>query len=120
MVDLDDIQRIAKIEYGDIVECAERIGHKLRILLKEGSFIDVYLTEELKNKFGFHWERRVINGELFRYDNYPDPEWKKTRSFPYHFHNGSQEKVEASPFSVELPQGFRDFMNFVRKRILGD
>ncbi len=118
MVTLNNIQQIAEIEYSDIVECAERISQKLRILLKEGSFVDIYLTEELKNKFGFHWERRQINGRLYRYDNYPDPEWKNVSSFPFHFHNGSQGRVEASPFSSEILRGFRDFMDFIRKRIL--
>jgi len=96
MVDFGDLQRIAEIEFGDIVECTERIPHKFRILLKEGSFIDVYLTDELENKFGFHWERRAINGQLFRYDNYPDPEWKRVSSFPYHFHNGSLEVQQST------------------------
>ncbi|WP_423225699.1 hypothetical protein [Candidatus Amarolinea aalborgensis] len=37
-------------------------------------------------------------------------------TYPRHFHNGSQNDVEAAPFSADLLIGFRQFMDFVRTR----
>ena len=36
-----------------------------------------------------------------------------------HFHNGSQDAVEASSFSQGVIQGFRDFMDFVEAKMVG-
>jgi hypothetical protein len=39
-------------------------------------------------------------------------------TFPYHFHNGSQNKVvDSSRFDKGLVEGFRDFMNWVRTKL---
>lgn len=38
-------------------------------------------------------------------------------SIPYHFHNGSQQNVEASPFPLAIVDGFRAFLEFVRTKL---
>ncbi len=38
-------------------------------------------------------------------------------TFPYHFHRGSQDNVEPSPFPLNIIEGFRAFMEFVRENI---
>lgn len=98
----------------DIVFPAE---NKLRIILSDKSFIDVFLSEKLPNGFSFHWERSYQNNTIYRYDNYPDPNWKKVKTFPYHFHFQKETKVIASPFAKTLPKAFIDFMLFVRKEL---
>ena len=37
--------------------------------------------------------------------------------YPYHFHNGSQMNVEASPFPLAIVEGFRAFLEFVRTKM---
>ena len=64
MADLDDLKRVAEVEFADIVRTSIRIDYKMRIILINGSFIDVFLSEKLPNKFGFHWECMDESGTI--------------------------------------------------------
>ncbi len=114
---LEQIKRIAIVEFSELVVQASFIGPKLRIFLADDSFIDVWVSRKLKDRFGFHWERRHLDGTIYRYDNFPDSYWRFVDTFPFHFHEGSQDNVVASPFSLNTVQGFRDFMHFVAQRL---
>ncbi len=46
MPTVEDIKRIAEIEFSDIVKTTSRIEFKLRIILINNSFVDVYLLSE--------------------------------------------------------------------------
>lgn len=117
MLDIEDIKRIAEVEFSDIVKTTQKIEYKLRITLTNDSFIDVSLSQRLPDRFGFHWESMDAKGSIYRYDNFPDKKWRSAITFPYHFHNGSQDIVEASLFPVAILEGFRAFMNFVRNKL---
>ena len=65
MVELEDIKRIAEIEFSDIVENTDRIGTKLRVLLIDDSFIDIWLSKKLEDRFGFHWEQKSTGCNYF-------------------------------------------------------
>lgn len=120
MLRLEELLRVAEIEFRDIVKDTTLMGTKGRIILVDGSFMDVFLSQKLKDKFGFHWERREIDGSLYRYDNFPDMNWQNIATYPHHFHDGADEKVESAFFPKKPMEGFRDFMNFVRKKITGE
>ena len=113
---LKEIQRIAEIEFEDIVNMAFFVNYKLRIVLIDKSFIDIGISQRIQGRFSFHWEYK--NGLIYRYDNFPDKQWERVSTFPFHFHNGSQNMVEAAPFSFELITGFREFMEFARVKLL--
>lgn len=117
MISLEELARIAEIEFYDIVEAVEKIGTKLRIMLIQEGFIDVWVSKKIKDRFGFHWEQK--NTKLFyRYDNFPNTKWKHISSFPYHFHDGSQENViESSQFEKDIKEGFRAFLMWVRSEL---
>lgn len=117
MTSIEDIKRIAEVEFADIVKNTLRIEYKLRVILKDDSFLDVYLSQRLADKFAFHWEYKDKSGTFYRYDNYPDKNWQSIATYPYHFHKGSQDSVEASPFPAKPIEGFRAFMEFVRSKI---
>jgi len=117
MTTIDDLKRVAEVEFSDIVKETFPISYKLRIVLKDNSFIDVNLSKKISDKFGFHWECRDREGTVFRYDNFPDKDWQNISTFPYHFHRGSQKNVEASPFPIKIVEGFRSFMEFIRNQI---
>lgn len=117
MVTLGILSRIAEIEFSDVVAFSGVIGRKLRLWLIDDSYIDVNLSRKIKGRFGFHWERGHIDGGLFRYDNFPDTHWRYVTTFPYHFHNGSQNNVEDSPFDRDIVQGFRQFLTFAREQL---
>ena len=117
---LEDLARIAEVEFADIVGSAEMMETKMRIMLVEGGFIDVWLSRKLEGRFGFHWEHEAA-GRSYRYDNFPDTQWKHISTYPYHFHNGSQDNVvDSSQFERDIMGGFRDFMRWVRSRLSGE
>lgn len=117
MPSLDDLRRVAEIEFSDIVRGTLLVDHKLRIFLIRNGFIDINLSQRLPDKFGFHWELMDTSGTIFRYDNFPDKKWSNVSTYPYHFHSGSQDKVDASPFPLNIIDGFRRFMEFVRNEL---
>lgn len=119
MTSLKRIQRIAELEFPDIVVQTDRMGPKLRVLLNDTSYADVWISVKLIGRFGFHGERRHLDGEIYRYDNFPDIDWANVSTFPCHFHDGTQTNVVASPFSSSAEQGFREFIQFARKRLSG-
>ena len=118
MTTIDDLKRIADVEFADIVKDTQQIDYKLRIILINYSFVDVYLSQKLSDRFGFHWESMDARGSIYRYDNFPDKKWQSVVTFPHHFHNGSQNAVESSPFPLTVIEGFRAFMEFVRSKIV--
>jgi len=117
MSTLEDIKRIAEIEFADIIKNTYQLDYKLRLILINDSFIDVYLSQKLSDKFGFHWECMDIKGTIYRYDNFPDKNWKSLPTYPYHFHNGSQNTVNPSPFPLTPIDGFRAFMKFIKSKL---
>ncbi|RPI50245.1 MAG: hypothetical protein EHM56_11190 [Chloroflexi bacterium] len=117
MSSLDQLRRIAEIEFADIVVQSDRLGSKLRILLTDTTFVDVWASRKLSGRFGFHWERRYLDGRIYRYDNFPDTDWNDVPTFPLHFHDGDQGNVTAAPFAPNLEQGFREFMVFVQQQM---
>lgn len=112
---LEQLRRIAEIEFADIVVQTDFLGSKLRVLLTDTSYVDVWASRKLSNRFGFHWERQHLDGRIYRYDNFPDTNWVGVSTFPFHFHDGDQNTVVAAPFAPTLEQGFREFMAFVQR-----
>jgi Family of unknown function (DUF6516) len=119
MPGIEDIKRIAEIEFSDIVATISHSDYKLRIILVNDGFVDVHLSQRLQDRFGFHWECMDESKTMYRYDNVPDNNWRTVETFPCHFHNGSQDSVEASPFPLTPLEGFRAFMEFVRHKSRG-
>ena len=109
---LKKLAEIAEREFPDIVEFTE-IMHKLRIFIVDGSFVDVWLSERL-NRYAYHWERRHIDGKIFRHDNIPHAKWKFVKTSPKHFHNGSEENVIESYISDNPEEAIREFLTFIR------
>ena len=56
MVTLEELARIAQIEFFDIVDSIELMGTKLRIILTREGFIDVWLSRKLPGRFGYNLE----------------------------------------------------------------
>ena len=91
---------IAKKKFGYIVEKGEILymesGEplKLRLNIIDGSIVDVFCS--VKGKYSYHWERRMINGSIYRHDNAPHKQWRNIKTFPKHFHKGFEERGEES------------------------
>lgn len=121
MISRDEIYlqlaQIALCDFADIVEDTKVIEGKLRIFLKDESFIDIWLSVKKKGVYAYHWERRNVDGTIYRYNNLPDKEAKKLQTYPKHFHNGTQENVVESNLSDEPAEAIRTLLEFTRRVI---
>jgi hypothetical protein len=119
IVDLTLLKEISEIEFDDIVKDAIiQDINELRILLTDGSFIEVWYSLKLEDRFSYHWERRHIDGSIFRHDNSPHRKWQHVLTFPKHFHEGNEDRVGESHLSENPEIGLRNFLSFVREKII--
>jgi len=116
LVDVERLREIAEVEFADIVADGYVPDlNELRIVLIEGSFIDVWFSLKLEGRYSYHWERRAIDGTIYRHDNAPHNRWQNVTTFPRHFHDGSESNVIESHENPE--KGLREFLTFVRKHL---
>jgi len=106
---------IALREFPDIVVGTEIAEGKLRVFIADKSFIDVWFSEKRKGVYAYHWEKRMVNGTIYRHNNLPDREARNLDTFPKHFHDGAEENVRESRISDDPEQAIRQFLTFVRK-----
>jgi hypothetical protein len=88
---------------------------KLRLEIVDGSLIDIYLS--ITGKYSYHWERRLIDGTIYRHDNAPHQSWHHVQTFPKHFHDGSQETVTESDLSDDPILALDQFLEFARNKL---
>src|SRR4030066_1795304 len=105
-------------EFSDIVADAQLrftssgAVERLRIFLKDESFVDVWLSEA--GKYSFHWEHRHVRGFIHRHDNAPHSKWRKIKTFPKHFHDGGEDNVTESNIPDDPVSATNYFLIFVR------
>jgi len=117
IVNLRTLKDIAEIEYGSIVEYTVITDiNTMRILFYDGSYLDVWFSLKLEGRYSYHWERRHIDGTLFRHDNAPHMRWRDISTFPKHFHDGSEENVRDSDIPEQPENGIRYFLHFIREK----
>jgi len=85
---------------------------RLRIFLLDESFVDVWLSRS--GKYSYHWEQRHVRGLIHRHDNSPHSKWKEIKTFPKHFHDGSEDNVKESNIPDDPPYAIKYFLTFVR------
>lgn len=54
----------------------------------------------------------------YRHDNAPHQHWSRVGTFPAHFHDGSEMNVVESRISANPPQALREFLTFVRGKLM--
>jgi len=55
-VNLDRLREIAEVEFADIVEHAYSPDlNQLRIILADGSFVDLWFSLKLEGRYSYHW-----------------------------------------------------------------
>jgi len=88
----DYLTTTALKKYGDIirevtkVELASGVIVKVRVVFVDGSFLDVYWSSS--GRYSLHYERRHIDGTVYRHDNAPHEKHRYIKTFPKHFHRG--------------------------------
>ncbi|MGQ9555212.1 MAG: toxin-antitoxin system TumE family protein [Anaerolineae bacterium] len=118
LVDTEWLRDIAEVEFADIVEDVLLPDfNDMRIVLSDGSFVDVWFSLKLVGRYSFHWERRAIDGTIYRHDNAPHKNWAFVTTFPRHFHDGNESSVSESHISQDPSEALRDFLAFVRRKL---
>jgi len=110
----NQLSQLALSDFADIVEAMKTVEGKLRILLTDGSFIDVWLSLKKKGIYAYHWERRAVDGTIYRYNNLPDKAARKLKTFPRHFHNGNDDNVVESNISDDPVEAVKSMLKFAR------
>jgi hypothetical protein len=87
---------------------------RLRIFLLDESFVDVWLSRS--GKYSYHWEQRHVRGLIHRHDNAPHSKWKEIKTFPKHFHDGSEDNVKESNIPDDPPLCHKIF-SYICKRL---
>lgn len=113
----EELIEIVEVEFADLVLHCRVVTGKLRIYMIDGSYMDVWFSRKLKQRFAYHWERRSVDGTVYRYDNRPHESLRYMKGYPKHFHNGSDENIVESSFSGEPGQVLRSFLQFCRIKI---
>ena len=118
MPDLFALSRLAIREFPDIVTTAAIVQNKLRVVLIDGSYIDFWWAHRFPDRYAHHWERRHVDGTIYRDDNMPDPAWQAVTTFPRHFHRAKDTHVEASFMPIGTPEeSVRAWLRFARQQI---
>ncbi|MBI2661190.1 hypothetical protein HYX09_02875 [Candidatus Woesearchaeota archaeon] len=84
----------------------------LRIFLIDNSFLEVWLSG---NKYSYHWQR--TDGKIYRHDNAPHKKHMHIKTFPKHFHEGSEDNARESHLSENADDAIREVLRFIRKRV---
>jgi len=90
---------------------------KLRLHVSDGSYIDIWFSRKIPGRYAYHWERRHIDGSIYRHDNRPHARLKNMETFPKHFHDGSDENVVESYLSEDPAEAIKTFLEFVRRKL---
>ena len=81
----EELSTIALMEFADVVEITKIVENKLHIFLVDGSYIDVWFSIKRPGVFAYRWERRGVDGTIYRYDNVPDGRARGLPTFPKTF-----------------------------------
>jgi hypothetical protein len=114
------LAHIALDEFKDVVVDSTLLGgtpsspNKLRLLLVDSSFIDVWLTAD--GDYSYHWERRRQRGRMYRWDN--APHHPNADTFPDHLHDGDESSISESSLGGDIGAALRQVLDFVRLRMV--
>ena len=114
MVSLSILRTIAEVEFSDIIVFTSIIDDKLRVMLVDNSYIDFWWSYKFPERFAHHWERRHVDGTIYRHDNAPLNKWRQVSSFPQHFHFKSDSEVIASTLNPVPEIAISEFLSFAR------
>lgn len=114
---------VAMQKFGDIVSEGEIIYTeskeplKLRLNIVDGSIVGVFYSSG--GKYSYHWDRRIINGTIYRHDNAPHKRWREIKTFPKHFHEETEYAAKESYISADPLFAIEEFLEFVKSMLIG-
>ena len=113
------LKKIIDIEYADLSTDSIIFRGKLRVFVKDGSFVDVWFSLKVPGRFSYHWERRHIDGTMYRHDNFPDVNWQRisTSTYPSTFITALRLKSRRAISMTILVQVCASSWNSLRIRL---
>lgn len=118
MVNLSFLKTIIETEFFDIVVQVNITQlNEMRVILNDNSFIEIWYSLLLQNRYSIHWERKFLDKKVYRHDNIPHIKWKYVKTFPKHFHDGTEENVTESNFTGNTEVDTIEFLRFVREKL---
>jgi len=89
-------------------------ARKIRINIKDGSFADVWRSDS--GRYSYHWERKHVNGSIYRFNN--APHHKDIRTFPDHLHYGNEDNViDSSMGTTDFESALAQVLVFIRQML---
>jgi hypothetical protein len=113
-IDFPALSTVASTEFPDIVQTTSVQENKLRVVLTDGSYVDFWWSLNIEGRYAHHWERRHIDGTIYRFDNAPHAKWRHIKSFPHHFHFKTDSDVRESTIDTNPPDSIRFTLQFAR------
>lgn len=80
LLNISLLAEIVQVEFADLVVHVSPGLNEMRIILTDGSFIDVWFSLRLTGRYSFHWDRKAIDGTIYRHDNAPHCRWNKIKT----------------------------------------
>jgi len=114
---LERLRGLAISLYPEIVVNTEVVYGKLRIYLDDGSFIDVWISRRLPNRYAIHWERRHIDGTIYQWDNTPHEIHRHIPTFPHHFHEKYDHMIKPFHYPGDVEEALKEALKYVEKKI---
>lgn len=112
------LKNIVLQEFPDIVASASitrgplNVAKSLRLFFTDNSFLEIWISSK---KYSYHWQR--IDGRIYRHDNAPHKKHEKIKTFPKHFHHGSEDNVDESDIADNPEVAIKNFLKFVRENL---
>ncbi len=114
---LEKLKDLVVSLYPEIVVDVEIVYGKLRIYLVDGSFIDVWISRRLPNRYAIHWERRHIDGTIYRWDNTPHETHRHIPTFPHHFHERYSHIVKPFQYPGNIEEALKEVLKYIEKKL---
>ena len=120
-INIESFRKTLENKFQNIVTSFEvKYINEFRIHLIDKSFLDIWFSLKLNNRYSYHWENRKVSGMIFRHDNSPHIRWQQISTYPKHFHNESDENVEESFISDNPVEAVIEMLCFIENRINQD
>jgi len=116
-ISLYEIERMILVELKDLVRSSKILRNKLRFTFKDQSFLEIFKSNNITNRWAFHWERKHVDGLIYRHDNMPHKSWENIESFPWHYHYKSEENVIKSDFSNDIILNVQKLISILKDKI---
>jgi len=113
----DHLVTVTTKKYSDIIQGIVKIKTpsgvitKIRVIFVDNSFLDVYWSPS--GRYSLHYEKKRINGTMYRHDNAPHKKHRTIITFPKQFHKGSENNVEESYLPTNPIKALEYFLEFI-------